>query len=130
MLSKCYDKQRELADTEAAEPRGRSRGLCPRFGDASEASRARGWRPTKWCLNERGGPQLFKSSTRSKIPSPHFENGRIKKKSKTFFFRSKNFEMKNFHIFAKKSLMKSKISRKKSKTRKIEKIENRKFSEI
>ena len=38
--------------------------------------------------------------------------------------------MKNFHIFAKKSLMKSKISSQKSKTRKIDKIENQNFSEI
>ena len=49
--------------------------------------------PQKYVFPERSDPHLFKTSTRSKIPSLHFENGRVKKSSKLFFSESKIFEI-------------------------------------
>ena len=53
--------------------------------------------PQKYVFSERSDPHLFKTSTRSKIPSLHFENGRVKNIFKTVCFRIAKIRKTFFH---------------------------------
>ena len=81
----------------------------------------------KYIYSERYGSHLSKTSTRSKIPSLHFENGRVKKKQT--FFRIENFSKSENFENSLKSLSKCDDFRKfrkfrKSKNRNFENFEN------